>query len=132
MVLLCAGKWIFRYLRKFRENSQKIHALEASTSQKWGQRGATGAPSTWLARPHPWSRRGPAWEASTSSRALPRLLFILVTGKPQNRSRFSSFRRGAAATLCSSSGGLIWRLIWPPERGDRRHHHHHYQSIAPP
>src|SRR3954468_17510044 len=38
MVLLCAGKWIFKYLRKFRENSQKIHAAEASTRQKWDQR----------------------------------------------------------------------------------------------
>src|ERR1041385_8291395 len=42
MVLLCAGKWIFRRLRKFQENSQKIHAPEASTSQKWGQRGPEG------------------------------------------------------------------------------------------
>ena len=39
MVLLCAGKWIFRYLGKFQENTRKIHATEASTDQKWGQRG---------------------------------------------------------------------------------------------
>src|SRR3954471_7665954 len=61
MVLLCGGKWIFRYLRKFQENSRKIHALEASTSQKWGQRGATGAPGALLARPHTWPCQEASW-----------------------------------------------------------------------
>src|ERR1041384_1812739 len=59
-------------------------------------------------------------------------LFILPTQKPQNRSRFSNLRRGAAATLCSSSGELIWRLLWPPVRGNHRHRHHHRLSITPP
>src|SRR6187401_2018752 len=47
MVYLCAGKRIFRYLRKIHEKSQKIHAPEGTRSQKWGQRGArrpVGAP----------------------------------------------------------------------------------------
>src|SRR4051812_34105627 len=52
--------------------------------------------------------------------------------KPQNRSCFPNSRRGAAATLCSSPGGLIWRLFWPPMRGDHRHPHHHHHSILPP
>ena len=59
MVLMCAGKWIFWYLGKFPENSAKIHAPEASTSQKWGQMGARGAPSTLLAWHHTCPRRGP-------------------------------------------------------------------------
>src|ERR1041385_6360263 len=37
--------------------------------------------------------------------------------KHRNRSRFDISRRGAAATLCSSPGELIWRLFWPPVRG---------------
>ena len=132
MVYLCAGKRIFRYLRKFQEKSQKIHAPGGPLCQKRGQRAARGAPGALLARPHPWRRQEAAWEGPPPSDALPWLLFIPVARKPQKRSRFSSFRRGAAATLCSSSGGLIWRLIWPPERGDRRHRHHHHHSILPP
>src|ERR1041385_4288949 len=125
MVLLCAGKWIFGRLRKFQEKYQKINTPEGARSQKWDQRGARGDPGV---GPHPLA----AWGPPPSSGALPGLLFIPVTRKPQNRSRFPSFRRGAAATLYSSSGGLIWRLIWPPERGDRRHRHHHRHSIHPP
>src|SRR3954467_15774010 len=121
MVLLCAGKQIFRYLRKFHEKLQKIHAPEGTRSQKRGQRRAKGGPGALVARPSPWPRRGVAWVGPTSPGALLRLVFYLVTKKPQIRSLSPSFRRGAAATLYSSSGGLIWRLNWPPERGDRRH-----------
>src|SRR3954471_17134818 len=131
-VLLCAGKWIFRYLRKYHEKSQKIHAPEGTRSLKRSQRGAKGGPGALVARPSPWPRRGVAWVGPTSPGALLRPVFYLVTEKPQIRSSFPSFRRGAAATLCSSSGGLIWRLIWPPERGDRRRRHHHHHSIIPP
>src|SRR3954468_14049146 len=42
MVLLCAGKRIFRYLGKFYEKSQKIHAPEGNQYKKKGQRGARG------------------------------------------------------------------------------------------
>src|SRR4051812_25848337 len=132
MVYLCAGKWIFRRPRKFPENSQKMHAPEGARSQKWDQRRALGAPGAPLARPGVGPRHLASWVAPPSSGALPILLFIPVTRKPQNRSRFPSFRRGAAATLCSSSRGLIWRLIWPPKRGDHRHRHHHHHSIPPP
>src|SRR3954468_17551182 len=109
MVLLCAEKWIFRYLGKVYGKSQKIHAPEGNQYQKKGQKGAKGGPGALLARPSPWPRRGVAWVAPTSSAALPRLVFYLVTEKSQIRSHPSSFHRGAAATLCSSSGGLIWR-----------------------
>ena len=111
MVYLCAGKRIFRYLRKIHEKSQKIHAPEGPLCQKMGQRAARGGPGALPRRPHPWPRREAAWEGPPPSGALLWLVFILVTRKPQIRSRFPSFRRGAAATLCSSSGGLIWRLI---------------------
>ena len=50
---------------------------------------------------------GAAWRTPPSFGALSRPLFIPVTQKPRNISRFPSFRRGAADTLCSSSGGLI-------------------------
>src|SRR3954465_14235887 len=98
-----------------------------------GPEDSQGAPGALLARPHPWPRREAAWVGPPHSGALPRPLFIPVERKPQNRSRFPSFRRGAATTLCSSLGGLIWRLFRPPVRGDHRHyHHHHHQSIIPP
>src|SRR3954470_16717411 len=108
MVLLCAGKRIFKNLGKFHEKSQKIHAPEGNQYQKKGQRGAKGGPGALVARPSPWPCRGVAWVGPTSSAALPRLVFYLVTGKSQMRTLSPSFRRGAAA-LCSSSGGLIWR-----------------------
>src|ERR1041385_1906222 len=118
------------------ENSQKITRKSTHPKEPGARSGTRG--ETWgpQAPPLAWPGVRPrplaAWAAPPSSGALPRLLFIPVTRKPQNKSRFPSFRRGASATLCSSSGGLIWRLIWPPERGDRRHRHHHHQSIHPP
>src|ERR1041385_5917277 len=95
MVLLCAGNWIFRHLKKFLEKSQKIHTPEGARSQKWGQRAARGPPGALLARPHPWLRQLAAWVTPTASGALPRILFIPVTGKLQNRSHFSRTLRGA-------------------------------------
>src|SRR3954463_15922803 len=109
MVLLCAGKRIFRYLIKLHEKSQKIHAPEGTQNQKRGQRGTKGGPGALVARASPWPRRGVAWVGPTSPGALLRPVFYLVTENPQIRSSSPSFRRGAAATLCSSSGGLIWR-----------------------
>ena len=132
MVLLCAGKWIFRCLRKFQEKSQKIHAPEGPLCQKWCQRGPEAPQASCWRGPTPGRSGRPPGGAPTSSGALPRLLFIPVARKPQNRSRFSNSRRGAAATLCSSPGGLIWRLFCPPVRGDHLHRHHHHQSILPP
>src|ERR1041385_3243589 len=132
MVLLCAGKWIFRRLRKFQENSQKIHPPEGPLCHKWDQRAAKGAPGAPLARPGVGPHPLAAWGPPPSSGSLSRLLFIPVTEKPRNRSHFPNSRRGAAATLCSSPGGLIWRLFWPPVRGDHRHRHRHHHSIFPP
>ena len=132
MVLLCAGKRIFRYLRKIHEKSQKIHAPEGTRSQKWGQRGARGCPGALWVRPHPGPRRGsPGWGPHP---LVPYFAsyFYSQRGNPRSEVLFAVFCRGAAATLCSSSGGLIWRLNWPPEREDRRHRHHHHHSIIPP
>src|ERR1041385_6918000 len=112
------------------ENSQKIHAPEGARSQKWDQRGAQGAAGAPLARPGVGPRPLATWGPPPSSGALRGILFIPVMRKPQNRSRFPNSRRGAAATLCSSPGGLIWRLFWPPERGDHRHRHHHRHSTT--
>ena len=56
MVFLCAGKRIFKYLRKIHEKSQKIHAPEGTRSQKWGQRGARGCPGALWAPP--WAAPG--------------------------------------------------------------------------
>src|ERR1041385_872513 len=81
MVLLCAEKWIFGHLRKFPEKYQKIHAPEGARSQKGGPKRPAGAARGGAA---PSGRLG----ASPSSGALPRLLFIPVTEKPRNRSRF--------------------------------------------
>ena len=132
MVYLCAGRWIFKHLSKIHEKSQKIHAPEGTKCQKWGQRGARGCPGALWAPPPPGPRWGGAWVGPTPPGALLYPVFLLPTQKPQIRSSFAVFHRGAAATLCSSSGGLTWRLNWPPERGDRRHRHHHHHSIIPP
>src|SRR3954463_4971300 len=56
MVLLCAGKWIFMYIIKYQEKSQKIHAPEGPLCQKWGQRAARGL-------------QAPCWRGPTPVRA---------------------------------------------------------------
>ena len=90
MVLLCAGKRIFRYLRKIHEKSQKIHAPEGTRSQKRDQGGQGGprrpggaaqplaAPGGRLGGPHlPWC---------------PTLTRILVRdGKTPDQKFFSQF-----------------------------------------
>src|SRR4051812_19585723 len=101
MVLLCVEKWILgisENSRKIQENprTRSFHEPEVGPegSHRGSKRPAGAAP--------PLAAPTGRLEDSPSSGALPRLLFILVMGKPQNRSRFSSFRReAAAATLCS-------------------------------
>src|ERR1043165_6037560 len=119
------------YLGKL-EKSQKIILIisipEASSVPKGGHRaprrvhGAAqplAAPGTLLGGSHtPWCPNF--------------ALFLPPARKLQNRSPISDLRRGAAATLCSSLGELIWRLLWPPVRGNHRHRHHHRLSITPP
>ena len=58
MVYLCAGKRIFKHLRKIHEKSRKIHAPEETKCQKWGQRGARGCPGALWAPPPPWAAPG--------------------------------------------------------------------------
>src|ERR1041385_1819992 len=102
------------------------------TGRDPGPEGGPGGRGALLSRPPPWSRRDAAWVGLTPYDDLPWPLFLPVMRKPQNRSHFPNSRRGAAATLSSSLGGLIWRLFWPPVRGDHRHRHHHHHSIFPP
>src|SRR3954466_13187410 len=94
MVLLCAGKWIFGCLRKFQEKSQKIHAPEGPLCQKWDQWAAKGAPGSPLARLEVGSCPLAPWGPPPSSGSLSKPLFIPVTEKSRNRSRFSNQRRG--------------------------------------
>ena len=91
MVLLCARKRIFKYLRKIHEKSQKIHAPEGTRGQKRGQRRARGCPGALWARPPPGPCRGVAWVGPTPPGALLCLVFLLATRKPQIRSFFRSF-----------------------------------------
>ena len=92
MVLLCAGKRIFRYLRKIHEKSQKIHAPEGTRCQKWGQSGARGCPGALWAHP-PWAAPGGggAWVGPTPPGALLYPVFFLPTQKPQFGSPFAFF-----------------------------------------
>src|SRR4051794_34382992 len=94
--------------RSFRESKGEPQGSQGAARRVPGAAQPLVAPPTLLAGPHtPWC---------------PTLaLFIIPTQKPQNRSRFANLRRGAAATLCSSPGELIWRLLWPPVRGNHLH-----------
>ena len=84
MVFLCAGIWISKYLRKFLEKSQKIHAPEVVLGHKWGQRG----PRRPAGAATPWLCREAAWGGPTPFGALPSPLFLPIAEKPQNRSLF--------------------------------------------
>ena len=117
------------------ENSRKIH--RKSTHYKVpcarsGARGGSKGPQAPCWRPPPLAAPGGLLVGSHTPGALPGPLFLPVARKFQNRNSFSDLHRGAAATLCSSSGKLIWRLFWPPMRGNHRHRHHHRPSITPP
>src|SRR4051812_5204002 len=105
--------------RRFQEARGGQQSSQVAPRRVCGATHPLAAPQTLLGRSHtPWC---------------PTLaLFIHPTWKLQNRSRFSNLRRGAAATICSSPGELIWRLPWPPVRENHRHHHHHHLSITPP
>src|SRR4051812_33887164 len=72
-----------------------------------GLEGGCPSPGGQLARPGRWPCHQGAWVGPTPSGALPGLLLLPETEKPQKRSHFSNSRRGAATTLCSSPGELI-------------------------
>src|SRR3954468_8563925 len=84
------------------EKSQK-YILSTFRKLPQDQRGATGKPGGCLARPTSWPHHLPSWVDPAPPGALDGPLFILPSRKRRNKSRFSHLRRGAAATLCSSS-----------------------------
>ena len=126
-VFFCAGFWIFRYAGKIPKNYIKNQRSGSFREAKGGPQGSQGA-----ARRVPWPCHLPSWVGPTPPGDLLWPLFILPSRKHRNRSRFSDLRRGAAATLCSSPGEIICRLLWPPVSGNHRHRHHHRLSITPP
>src|SRR3954471_10536758 len=90
-------------LEKSQKIILKISVPEASARPKGGHRAARGQPGGCLARPSSWPRHLPSWVGPTPPGALDGPLFILPSRIRRNISRFSHLRRGAAATLCSSS-----------------------------
>src|ERR1041385_7554269 len=131
-VFFCAGFWIFRYAGKIPKKYIKNEHSGSFRKSKGGPQGSQGATRRVPGAAQPLAAP-PALLAWSHVPRCPTLaLFILLTQKPQNRSRFSNLHRGAATTLCSSPGELIWRLLWPPMRGNHRHRHHHRLSIPPP
>src|SRR3954463_6240484 len=131
VVLYCAGFWIFRYAGKIHKNQIKNQCSRSFDDTKGGPQSSQGAPRRVCGAAHPLAAP-PALLGGSHTPWCPTLaLFIPPTWKLQNRSCFSDLRRGAAATLCSSPGELIWRLLWPPVRGNHHHHHHHHLSITP-
>ena len=131
-VLSCAGFWIFRYARKIPKNYIKNQRSRSFDDAKGGPQGSQGAPRRVCDAAHPLAAPQTLLGGSHTPWCPTLALFIPPTWKPQDRSHFSDLRRGAATTLYSSPGGLIWRLLWPPVRGNHRHRHHHRLSTIPP
>src|SRR3954470_8400445 len=100
-VFFYAGFWIFRYAGKIPK--KYIKNQRSGSFHRKGPEGNQGKPGGCLARPSSWPRHLPSWVGPTPPGALLCPLFILLSRKRRNRSRFSHLRRGAAATLCSSS-----------------------------
>src|SRR4051812_41448082 len=83
MVFLCAGIWIFRYLI----NSPKHYRKSTHPEGPWAIRGARGGhqgPMHLGGAATPSSRQVDAWVGSHPPSALPWLLFLPTTEKPQN------------------------------------------------
>src|SRR3954471_9078388 len=133
VVLFCAGFWIFRYAGKIPKNYIKNQHYRSFACAKGGPQGSQGAPRRVHGAAQPLAAPGTLLAGSHTPWCPNFALFFPppLARKPQNRSPISDLRRGAAATLCSSLGELIWRLLWPPVRGNHRHRHHHHLSITP-
>ena len=89
MVLLCAGKRIFRYLRKIHEKSQKIHAPEGTRIQKGDQRGTRGAQAPWWRGPPGRAGGGGAWGPRASTDAP---LWHIFISRPETLETGTLFR----------------------------------------
>src|ERR1041385_3419235 len=115
-VSYCAGFWIFRYAGKIHKNQIKNKRSQSFDDSKGGPQGSQGAPRRVWGAAQPLAAP-PALLGGSHTPWCPTLaLFIPSVRKLRNRSLFSNLRRGAAASLCSSPGELIWRLLWPPVR----------------
>src|ERR1044072_1150771 len=103
VVFFCAGFWIFRYAGKIPKKIYKNQRSGNFHQAKGGPQGSQGVAkrvpgaAQLLAAP-------PALLGGSNTPWCPTLaLFILPSRKLRKRGRFSNLRRGAAATLCSSS-----------------------------
>ena len=132
MVLLCAGKWIFRCLRKFQEKSQKIHAPKGPLCQKWGQRAARGPQAPCWRGPTPGRAGGAAWGAPTSSGALLGLLFILPSRKPWFQNPFLQKQFRSPPPSPPSFGGPEFLCRHPAGTGKCPRIHLHRRCFLPP
>src|ERR1041385_527930 len=105
VVFFCAGFWIFGYAGKIPKIYIYNQCFGSFHQAKGGPQGSQG-----VARRVPGAAQllavPPALLGGSHTPWCPTLaLFIPPSRKPRNRSRFSNLRRGAAATLCSSSEG---------------------------
>ena len=132
VVLYCPGFWIFRYAGKIHKNQIKNQHSRRFQEARGGPQSSQGAPRRVCGAAHPLAGPQTLLGGSHTPWCPTLVLFLPFARKFQNRSCFSKLHRGAAATLYSSPGELIWRLLWPPVRGNHRHRHHHRLSITPP
>ena len=101
-VLFYAGFWIFRYAGKIPKYYIKNQRSRSFDNCQAGAQGSQGAPRRVHGASQPLAAPNTLLGGSHTPWCPTLALFILPTQKPQNRSRFSNLRRGAAATLCSS------------------------------
>ena len=120
-----------KYLGKFLENSQKSFVLEESRSQNMAWRGATPGLGGQRARPPPRPRPTGAWTSGSTPEA-PFGSYFTPDEETMRETPIFQFPSRSRHHLCSSSGELIWGLLWPLVRGIRRHRRHHRHSIIPP
>src|SRR4051812_37991637 len=132
VVFICAGFWIFRYAGKIHKNYIKNQHSRSFDCAKGGAQGSQGAPRRVHGAAQPLATPHTLLGGSHTPWYPTFALFLPPARKLQNRNPISDLRRGAAATLCSSPGELIWRLLWPPMRGNHHHRHHHHLSMNSP
>src|SRR3954471_4489171 len=102
-VLYCAGFWIFRYAGKIPKNQIKNQRSGSFRETEGGPQGSQGAPRRAGGAAYPLATPPSLLGGSYTPWCPTLALFIPPTWKLQKRSHFSDLRRGAAATLYSSS-----------------------------